>query len=331
MKKVTIYDVAREAEVSLATVSRVINGSSIVKEDTRNRVNEVIKRLDFKPNEIARGLAKSKTTTIAVVFPQALFAHVKDMIGGIGDTSRTLKYNIMIHTTDNIGSDNVTEELVERLVTSRADGVILFNNDMLEQQLAAISKYKIPTVVIGRKIEDESIGSIYVDAAKILESICENYLSKGITDIAYFTAEQNLVEKEEAIKGLKDAYSKYNLDFNNIVEVSTRYEENYPEFVEYFKKHRHQVVIAGYDKEGVAVINAATENNISVPNDMEVIGFFNTSYGVMVKPTLTTIAVPVYDMGALALRLLTKMLNEEPIEAMSIAVSHSLIKRDSTK
>ena len=93
-KKITIYDVAREADVSLATVSRVINGSKVVKEATKMRVLEVIDRLDFKPNEIARGLAKSKTTTIAVVFPQALFAHVKDMIGGIGDTSRTLKYTV---------------------------------------------------------------------------------------------------------------------------------------------------------------------------------------------------------------------------------------------
>ena len=73
-KKVTIYDVAREAGVSLATVSRVINGSSVVKPNTRDRVIETIQRLDFKPNQIARGLATSKTTTIAIVFPQSLFS-----------------------------------------------------------------------------------------------------------------------------------------------------------------------------------------------------------------------------------------------------------------
>ena len=72
-KKVTIYDVAEAADVSLATVSRVINGSNVVKPATRERVLETIKRLDFKPNQIARGLATSKTTTIAVVFPQSLF------------------------------------------------------------------------------------------------------------------------------------------------------------------------------------------------------------------------------------------------------------------
>ena len=108
-KNVTIYDVAREAGVSLATVSRVINGSNVVKPGTRDRVMDAIQRLDFKPNQIARGLATSKTTTIAIVFPQSLFAHVKDMIGGIGDTSRRLDYNVSIYTTDEIGDGNPIE------------------------------------------------------------------------------------------------------------------------------------------------------------------------------------------------------------------------------
>ena len=117
-KNVTIYDVAREAGVSLATVSRVINGSNVVKPGTRDRVMDAIQRLDFKPNQIARGLATSKTTTIAIVFPQSLFAHVKDMIGGIGDTSRRLDYNVSIYTTDEIGDGNPIETVIEKVVKS---------------------------------------------------------------------------------------------------------------------------------------------------------------------------------------------------------------------
>ena len=99
----------------LATVSRVINGSNVVKPATRERVLETIKRLDFKPNQIARGLATSKTTTIAVVFPQSLFGHVKDMIGGIGDTGRTLDFNIIMYTTDELGLGNPIEEVIEKM------------------------------------------------------------------------------------------------------------------------------------------------------------------------------------------------------------------------
>ena len=86
-----------------------------------------------------------------------------------------------------------------------------------------------------------------------------------------------------------------------------------------------------YDKDGVAVINAAQENGIKIPDEMEVVGMLNTSYSIMCKPTLSSMNVPVYDMGALAVRLLTKFLQDEEIESKEIAVQHMFIKRDSTK
>lgn len=332
MKKVTIYDVSREAGVSLATVSRVINGSNVVKESTKQRVLEVIKRLDFKPNEIARGLAKSKTTMIAVVFPQALFAHVKDMIGGIGDASRTLKYNITIHTTDDIGQDDdVVETLIEKLIKSRVDGVILFNNESLQQQIERISAYDIPIVVIGDNISGDQMGSVSARARDITYEIVNGYLDKGENDIVFFSAVQNLIKQSELVRGIQEAYQNHGLTFENVHNVSTSYEESYPYFLEYFKTNRPKVVITGYDKEGVAVINAARANGIKVPEELEVIGMMNTSYGIMCNPTLTTINIPVYNMGAIALALLTKILNNEEIGSKEIMIDHLLIKRESTK
>lgn len=330
-KKVTIYDVAREAKVSLATVSRVINGSSVVKAATKARVLEVIERLDFKPNEVARGLAKSKTTTIAIVFPQALFAHVKDMIGGIGDASRTLKYTVTFHTTDDIGEDNMVEELVEKLVKSRADGVILFNNEFLEEEIQQISKYKIPIVVVGDYKVGKNLGSIHTNVKQAINEIAVKYLEKGIDDILFVTTHQNLISESEMISGLKEAYAKYGKTFDQVLESSPEYEESYKQFQEYFKDHRHQLVIATYDKEGVAIINAAIDNGIKIPDEMEVIGMFNTTYALISKPQLTSIYIPIYTMGALAVRLLTKMLNNEEIESNDVAVKYVIMERGSTK
>ena len=98
MKRVTIYDVAKEAKVSLATVSRVINGLEIVREDTRLRVNEAIEKLGYKPNAIAQGLALQKTTTIALVVPEASFSYTGQIINGLLDVAKIYKYNIMLHT-----------------------------------------------------------------------------------------------------------------------------------------------------------------------------------------------------------------------------------------
>ena len=330
-KKVTIYDVAREAKVSLATVSRVINGSSVVKQATKERVLEVIERLDFKPNEIARGLAKSKTTTIAVVFPQALFAHVKEMIGGIGDASRTLKYTVTFHTTDDIGEDNMVEQLVEKLVKSRADGVILFNNEFLEEEIKCISKYRIPIVVVGDYIAGDKLGSIHTNVKDAFYDIAYRYLEKGIDDIVYVTSHQNLISDRILVDSLKEAFNKNGKTFDQVLESSPDYEENYKHFKEYFKTHRHQLVLSNYDKDAVAIINAAKENGISIPDEMEVIGMFNTTYALMSQPTLTSIYIPIYNMGALAVRLLTKMLNNEEIESNDVSVKYVLMERDSTK
>ena len=333
-KNVTIYDVAREAGVSLATVSRVINGSNVVKPGTRDRVMDAIQRLDFKPNQIARGLATSKTTTIAIVFPQSLFAHVKDMIGGIGDTSRRLDYNVSIYTTDEIGDGNPIETVIEKVVKSRADGVILFNNEEIEQEIELVNKYKIPSVVIGACVSSQYMGSIFVDSKKIAYDIVNEYLNRGQSDIAFVSPKQNLITTDDMISGIVQAYQEHNLTFDTdkqIIHTSTHYEKSYPQFLEYFKTHKHDVVFTGYDKEAVAVVNAAIDNGIQIPEDMEVIGMMNTSYALICRPALTSIHVPVYDMGALAVRLLTKILNEEEIDTKEVPVQHLMMPRGTTK
>lgn len=337
-RNVTIYDVAKEAGVSLATVSRVINGSDVVKADTRDKVLQIIQRLDFKPNQVARGLATSKTTTIAIIFPQSLFAHVKDMIGGIGDISRALDYNVTIYTSDNLGDKDPLNEVIEKVVKSRADGVILFNNDqsedLIERQIELLTKYRLPGVVIGNKIQSEYMGSIYADSHKIIYDIVDEYLNKGKTDILLVTAFQNLLNSKDMINGMKDAYEAHGLDFDvkdHVVHTSNHYEQSYPQFYDYFKTKKHDLVIAGYDKEAVAVVNAAKDNNIDIPHDMEVIGMMNTSYAQICRPALTSVYVPVYDMGAMAFRLLTKMLNNEEIDSKEVCVHHSLMPRSTTK
>jgi LacI family transcriptional regulator len=331
-KKVTIYDVAEEAGVSLATVSRVINGSNVVKPQTRDKVLAIIQRLDFKPNQVARGLATSKTTTIAIVFPQSLFAHVKNMIGGIGDTSRRLDYNISIYTTDSLGEENTIEDVIEKVIKSRADGVVLFNSDRVDEQIELCKKNRIPTVVIGKKIDNEAIGSIYVDAKKITYDLISSYLDKNKKDILFVKTKQNLVDTSGLVEGIKEAYKDHGLTFNDdcILNTSLHYEKSYPQLKDYFKDKKHDLVFTSYDKEAVAVVNAAIENGINVPNEMEVIGMMDTSYSIMCRPALSSIHVSVYDMGALAIRLLTKMLNDEEIETKEVSLNYVFMKRDTT-
>ena len=123
MKRITIYDVAKEADVSLATVSRVINGSEVVREDTRVKVQNAIEKLGYKPNAIAQGLALQKTTNIALIVPEASFFYTGQIINGLIDVAKIYKYNIMLHTaTEGITQMN---EIIETIIKSRVDGVVV--------------------------------------------------------------------------------------------------------------------------------------------------------------------------------------------------------------
>jgi len=332
-KKTTIYDVAEEADVSLATVSRVINGSDVVRQQTKERVLEAIRKLDFKPNAVARGLATSKSTTIAVIFPQSIFARVKDMIGGIGDTGRTLDYSLTMYTTDELGDGNPIEEVIEKIVKSRADGVVLFNNDNIRQEIALCQKYNMPTAVVGYEVADDNVTSVYADVHDIGKSLTEKFFAAGKDKVAFVRPQQNLVDMGQLESGLREAYDSAgkNLPDDAIMSVSTQYEEAYAFFMDYFKDHKPDAVIAGYDKEAVAILQAAQDSGYNVPDDVEVVGMVDSTYALISRPKLTSVHLPVYDMGAVAVRLITKMLNNEEIDDPKVLMHYTLITRDSTK
>ena len=132
-KKVTIYSVAHEAGVSLATVSRVINDSSLVKEETKKKVEDAIVRLGYRPNAVAQGLALKKTTVIALVIPDSSFLYMGKIINGLLDVAKIYKYNIMLHTSSS--SINEMDEIIDNIVKSRADGVIVYNDVLTEKQI----------------------------------------------------------------------------------------------------------------------------------------------------------------------------------------------------
>lgn len=129
---VTIYDVAREAKVSMATVSRVVNGNPNVKPATRDRVNEVIERLNYRPNAVARGLASKKTTTVGVIIPDISNMYYSELARGLEDIAKMYKYQTIISNSDN---DAVKEqEIFNNLLSKQVDGIIFLGAHCLRRQ-----------------------------------------------------------------------------------------------------------------------------------------------------------------------------------------------------
>ena len=329
MKRVTIYDVANEANVSLATVSRVINGLEIVREDTRIRVNQAIEKLGYKPNAIAQGLALQKTTSIALLIPEASFSYTGQIINGLLDVAKIYKYNITLHTT----SEAIIQigDIIENIIKSRVDGVIIYNDKLMVDELSALTKYQFPIVLVGNQMSSENIASVYVNLQKAMYELVSSYLEQGKTDIAIVQDRKNKYMVEQLILGASQAYEKKGLVFKNFIEIPREYRSSYTYLKEYFKTHKHELVIAHRDSQAMAVINAAAENDIKIPNDMEVVCVIDTKYNSMVRPQISSFAIPSYDLGAVAMRVMTKMLNQNPVEEKEIELSYLFTPRQSTK
>ncbi len=317
MKRVTIYDVANHAGVSLATVSRVINGSDVVRGNTKQRVEEAIEKLGYKPNAIAQGLALQKTTTIALVIPEASFTYTGQIINGLLDVAKIDKYNVMLHTTTE--GINEISDTIETIIKSRVDGVIIYNDRLTQNDINELNKYNIPIVIIGNRMSDKNISSVFVDTEKaVFELIC-NYIEKGIENIGVLEDRKNNNATRLMVEGAKRAFAKYGKEFNGFIEIPDDYRSTYKFAAKYLKDHRHSMILANRDSQAFAILNAAVENNISIPDEMEVVCVLDTKYNSMVRPEISSFSIPSYDLGSVSMRVMTKMLNVQQLEEDGVA------------
>ena len=159
MKRVTTYDEANEAGVSRPRCP----GHQRRTSSRAARSRRLKKRLKSwaKPNAIAQGLALEKTTTIALVIPEASFTYTGQIINGLLDVAKIYKYNIMLHTTTE--GINEINDIIENIIKSRVDGVVIYNDKLMREELNTLTKYNVPIVIIGNKVSDSKISSVYVD------------------------------------------------------------------------------------------------------------------------------------------------------------------------
>ncbi len=330
MKKITIYEVAKESGVSLATVSRVINGSGAVKKATKEKVAAAIEALGYRPNAIAQGLALSRTTTIGLIVPQTCFSQAGSIINGLCDVAKLYDYNIYLHTiTEGVTSFN---EIVDSAIKSRVDGVIIYADKViLDDSTKLLEQYNIPMVVIGSKISSSSICSVYIDFKEAVEELCNDYLNCGIDDIVVLEDRKNSNITFQMKEGASNAFRKHGKEFNGFIEISNSTRSTYKFLKNYFKTHKHQLVIANRDSQCFACLNAATENGIRVPEDLELVCMSDSKFNSMVRPEISAFTIPTYDVGAIAMRVMTKILKGEEVEETEKCLNCLLQERETTK
>lgn len=330
MKRVTIYDVAKEAGVSLATVSRVINGLEIVREGTRVKVETAIEKLGYKPNAIAQGLALQKTTTIALLVPEASFAYTGQIINGLIDVAKIYKYNIMLHTmTEGIVD---IKDVIDDVIKSRVDGVIIYNDKLMAEELEELSKYQFPIVIIGNRMSDQQISSVFVDIERAVYELTTEQIKKDKNKrVAVIQDRKNDFTTKQMIEGVRKAYKDAGIDDQGYIEIPTEYRRSYDYFLDHLKDIPYNFFIANRDSQAISALNAAHELGMSIPQDLELVCLTDSKYNSMVRPRLSSFSIPAYDLGAVSMRVLTKMLNEDSVEDKEIELSYLYTPRQSTQ
>ena len=326
---ITIYDVAREAGVSMATVSRVVNGNPNVKPSTRKKVSDVIEKLQYRPNAVARGLASKKTTTVGVVIPSVTNLFYASLARGIDDIASMYRYNIILTNSD----ENTERKLkvFNTLLASQVDGIIIIGNNIEQTLVNEVNRSNTPVVFAGSVVEDKSVNSVNIDYYQSTLEVTEMLIDHG-KKVGLITSDAEYTINKTRLEGYKKALNNKNLEFNeNWVMQYDYIEKDAVKLADELLEEGVTAVVVSQDTIAAAILNAVVEKGLSIPEDFEIISSSNSIITELVRPNLSSIQAPLYDIGAVAMRLLTKIMNNEEIEERQVTLPHRVIERGSTK
>ncbi|MBP1043892.1 catabolite control protein A [Vagococcus sp. BWB3-3] len=328
---ITIYDVAREANVSMATVSRVVNGNPNVKPATRKKVLEVIDRLDYRPNAVARGLASKKTTTVGVIIPDVSNIFFASLARGIDDVATMYKYNIILANSD--GNDEKEINVLNNLLAKQVDGVIFMGHHITEAIRGEFSRSKTPVVLAGSIDPDDQVGSVNINYQEATKEATDLLAKNGNKKIAFVSgALLDPINGRERLAGYKAALKENGLKYSEGLVFESEYQ--YKAGIELSQRIINSGATAAYvvdDELATGIANGLIDSGVKIPEEFEVITSNNSLLTDVIRPGLTSVTQPLYDIGAVSMRLLTKLMNKEEIDEKSVILPHGIVKKGSTK
>lgn len=328
---VRIADVARMANVSTATVSRVISNAGTVKKETAEKVLEAIKKLNYQPNMLARQLRRSETKTIIVVVPDITNTLFSSVLRGIESVAIENGYQVLLGDARN----NVETETsyLTILGQKKADGLILLTARTDQKILEELSQ-DYPVVLACEYYEGTKLPSVSIDNVSSARKATEYLISLKHKRIGHISGPLNVVVGRDRCKGFHQAMAKHGLsvDPSLVQEGEFSFESGFNLMMKFLSLEEPPTAIfAGNDEMAMGAVKAATSKGYRVPEDLSVVGFDDIKFASIFEPALTTIVQPTFDMGQKAMHLLLRLINNEELEKDQFILPDKLIVRDSCK
>lgn len=333
-KRATIYDIAKELNITVSTVSRALNGFRTISDATKKAVLETAERLNYSPNKLASSLKSGKTNTIGVIVPSTEVHFFASVIHSIESVLKNNGYNVLLYQSNESLENEVNG--VKTLLEAQVDGIIasisLETNDVKHFQ--AMIKQNKPLVLFDRTHADLNVPSVTLDDFKAGYIATEHLLKKGYNRIGFVTTHHQIQIFTDRFEGYKAALKDHNIVFSEerIVFGGLSIKDGLNGAAKLLMlKDRPDAIIAGDDFTALGVIKKLKETN-NIP-EIGVIGFSNETFSEFITPSLSTIDQQSNKMGAESAHLFLKMVNGEVSynHTAHIVVEPLLVERESTE
>jgi LacI family transcriptional regulator len=326
---VTIYEVSTLAGVSLATVSRVINKSSVVSKKTREKVLKAMEELGYRPNTIAQSLASSRSNSIGVLVSQLDSPFFGEMMVGIEDELRKAGKQVLFAAGHN--SEVAEKESLEFLKSRLCDALIVHCEQVSDEYIHSLTEDKVPVVIVNRLIPLIEDRCIVLDNHKGGYLAAQHAIEQGHTNIAYIAGPQHKEDALERLRGFKQALKDYNVPFSDAQIGYGNYNEKggiagISALIE--KGLQPTCLVCANDEMASGAMKRCRELGIKIPEELSIIGYDNSSFTKYLHPELTTIDNPIGRMGKMAARLILNQVYDHK-HKIDLNFQPELIKRAS--
>lgn len=336
---VTISDIAKKANVSSATVSRVLNSSGYVKEDTKKRIQAVIKEMNYTPSAIARSLSKSETNTIGVIVPDITNSYFGEIIKGISEIAEKNNLNIILFNTDNylekeIRALNVLkEQRIKGIIMTPGFGEEKFNDDYIK----TISNLNIPIVLVSADVKFTKLNGVFVDNIKGSFDATQLLIKEGHTKVGIITGLLSAEPSIDRLIGYKKALEANNITINDkyILNGDFKLDKAYEltkRLIE--EKDRPTALVVCSNMMTMGVIKALNENNKNIPADLSIIGFDKIDFLDMLGLNITYMEDCPIELGRSSMKMLCEIIcnpNDEDNDIKRLTIAPRIVIRGSEK
>ncbi len=313
----TLKDIAKIVGVAESTVSRAINNKPGVGEETRERIMEIVREYNYKPNQLAQGLAKNQTHLLALLISDLNKPGYTQIIEGVESVANQAGYQVILcNTTNNLEKEKTYLELVER---EQVDGAIIVGGELADKNILNLALDEGKLVLVNRLAEEMLIPTVLIDSSKGAYLATEHLLEQGLDRVAIIMGSDESYLESEKLDGYKKALSKRNVPVKEeyIYQTDGSREQGFQAFLSFMEQEEFpQAFFVSNDLLAVGLIEAIKMGGYLIPDDFAIVGYGETLISSIVTPPLSVVAEPLNQLGIQAARYLITLLDDLPLDEM---------------